>query len=55
MKPVSQHCSAGVNRDAVVHNLDELKARVAYVNNEFKEAALVEKFVDGLRLAGLPD
>jgi len=47
VKPVSQHCSAGVNRDAVVHNLKELKARVAYVNNEFKEAALVEKFVDG--------
>lgn len=47
VKPVSQHCSAGVNRDAVVHNLDELKARVDYCNREFKEAALVEKFVAG--------
>ena len=47
VKPVSQHCSAGVNRDAVVHNLEELKARVKYVNHEFKEAALVEKFVAG--------
>ncbi len=47
IKPVSQHCSAGVNRDAVVHDLAALKARIAYVNQEFKEAALVEKFIDG--------
>lgn len=47
VKPVSQHCSAGVTRDAVAHDLDSLRRRVAYINETFREAALVEQFVDG--------
>jgi len=47
VKPVSQHCSAGVTKDAVVHDVDQLRARVAYVVDQFKEAALVEKFIEG--------
>ena len=47
VKPVSQHCSAGVTKDAVVHNVDQLRARVAFVIDQFKEAALVEKFIEG--------
>jgi D-alanine-D-alanine ligase len=47
VKPVSQHCSAGVTRDAVVHDLDALRHRIAYVNDTFKEGALVEQFIAG--------
>jgi D-alanine-D-alanine ligase len=47
VKPVSQHCSAGVTRDSVVHDLEALRARVAYINATFKEAALAEAFVAG--------
>ncbi len=47
VKPVSQHCSVAVTRDAVVHTLEQLRARVAYVNESIKEAALVEKFIAG--------
>jgi D-alanine-D-alanine ligase len=47
VKPVSQHCSVAVTRDAVVHTVDQLKARIAYVNETVKEATLVEKFVAG--------
>jgi D-alanine-D-alanine ligase len=47
VKPVSQHCSVAVTRDAVVHTLEQLRARVAYVNETVKEGALVEGFVAG--------
>jgi D-alanine-D-alanine ligase len=47
VKPVSQHCSAGVTKDAVVHNIEQLKARVAYVREKFEEASLAEKFIAG--------
>jgi len=47
VKPVSQHCSAGVTRDSVVHTLEALRERVAYINTTFNEAALVEQFVAG--------
>ena len=47
VKPVSQHCSAGVTKDAVVHDVDQLRARVAFIVEQFKEAALVEKFIAG--------
>jgi D-alanine-D-alanine ligase len=47
VKPVSQHCSVGVTRDAVVHDIDALRQRIAFVNETIKEAALVEQFVVG--------
>lgn len=47
VKPVSQHCSVAVTRDAVVHTLDALRERVAYVNETLGEGALVEAFVAG--------
>lgn len=47
VKPVSQHCSYGINRAAVVHDLAALRQRVAYVNATFHEAALVEAFIEG--------
>jgi len=47
VKPVSAHCSVAVTRDAVVHDVDQLRERVRYVNTVVKEPALVEAFVDG--------
>jgi len=47
VKPVSQHCSVGVTRDAVVHDVESLRQRIAYVNETIKEAALVEQFIAG--------
>jgi D-alanine-D-alanine ligase len=47
VKPVSQHCSVAVTRDAVVHTVEQLRERVRYVNEVVKEAALVEQFVAG--------
>jgi D-alanine-D-alanine ligase len=47
VKPVSQHCSIGVTRDAVVHDIESLRSRIAFVNDTLKEAALVEQFVAG--------
>jgi D-alanine-D-alanine ligase len=47
IKPVSQHCSAGVNRDAVVHDLAALRARIEHVREVYKESSLVEAFIAG--------
>jgi D-alanine-D-alanine ligase len=47
VKPVSQHCSVAVTRDAVVHSVEQLRERVAYVNENVKEGTIVEKFVAG--------
>jgi len=47
VKPVSQHCSVGVTRDAVVHDIRALRERIEYANEAFKEAALVEQFIPG--------
>lgn len=47
VKPVSQHCSFAVTRDAVVHTVEQLRERIAYVNRTANEGGLVEKFVSG--------
>ncbi|MCS7055945.1 MAG: hypothetical protein NZM18_07220 [Thermoflexales bacterium] len=47
VKPVSSHCSVAVTRDAVVHDLESLRRRVAYVLETVKEPALAEKFIFG--------
>jgi D-alanine-D-alanine ligase len=47
VKPVSQHCSVAVTRDAVVHTLEQLRERVAYVNENVKEGVIAEQFVAG--------
>lgn len=47
VKPAGAHCSVAVTRDAVVHTLEQLRERVAYVNEVVGEAALVEGFVAG--------
>jgi D-alanine-D-alanine ligase len=47
VKPAQEHCSFGVTTDAVVRNTDELRNRIAYILNEFKQPALLEDFIDG--------
>ena len=47
VKPVSQHCSVAVTRDAVVHSIEQLRERVAYVVEVVKEPALAERFIAG--------
>jgi D-alanine-D-alanine ligase len=47
VKPVREHCSLGVTPEAVVLNRTELKERISYVLEGFKQPALVEDFIDG--------
>jgi len=47
VKPSQQHCSFGVTSEAVVLTREALQRRIDYVLAEFREAALVEEFIDG--------
>lgn len=47
VKPAREHCSAGITRDAVVLDKSELKERVLYVLDTYRQPALVEDFIDG--------
>jgi D-alanine-D-alanine ligase len=47
VKPSREHSSCGVSRDAVVLSHDEMLSRIAYVEHEFKQPAIVEDFIDG--------
>jgi D-alanine-D-alanine ligase len=47
VKPSREHCSHGVTTDAVVQSPQELKDRVGYVLDAFRQPALVEDFIDG--------
>lgn len=47
VKPPKEHCSLGITPDAVVTSPHDLKQRVEYILDEFKQPALVEDFIDG--------
>lgn len=47
VKPACEHCSFGVTPEAVVRDVAALAERVAYVLDEFRQPALVERFVTG--------
>ncbi len=47
VKPVAEDASIGVGPEAVVHTVRELRERVAYVCDRYRQAALTEVFVDG--------
>lgn len=47
VKPVAEDASIGVGTGAVVHNVQALRERVAYVVERYRQAALVEVFVVG--------
>jgi D-alanine-D-alanine ligase len=47
VKPSREHCSYGVTTDAVVMSPHELKDRIVYILDAFRQPALVEDFIDG--------
>jgi D-alanine-D-alanine ligase len=47
VKLANEHCSLGVTTESVVFNRKELKQRIRYVLEKFKQPALVEDFIDG--------
>jgi len=47
VKPAFEHCSLGLDRDAVVLDADALRRRVRYVQEQYRQPALVEDFIDG--------
>ena len=50
VKPSREHCSEGIDRNAVVFTEAELKNRISYILENFKQPALVEDFIDGREL-----
>jgi len=47
VKPAREHCSHGIDPGAVVTGAADLKKRIAYVIETFKQPALIEDFIDG--------
>jgi D-alanine-D-alanine ligase len=50
VKPSREHCSEGIDRNAVVSGPAELKNRIRYIIEKFEQPALVEDFIDGREL-----
>ncbi len=47
VKPAREHSSCGVSRDAVILSHEKMLSRIAYVQDEFHQPAIVEDFIDG--------
>jgi len=47
VKPAFEHCSLGIDTNAVVLDVKELGDRVAYIRETFAQPVLVEEFIDG--------
>jgi D-alanine-D-alanine ligase len=47
VKPICESRSVGISDESVVHDESELRRRIAYIEREFDEPALVEEFLPG--------
>ncbi len=47
VKPSHEHCSLTISEKSVVYNASELREQIGVVNNELKQSAIVEDFIDG--------
>jgi len=47
VKPINQHGSYGIDRDALVMDAGQLRQRVEYVLDTFAAPALIEEYIDG--------
>lgn len=47
VKPVAEDASLGIGPEAIVHDVDALRRRVAFVVDCYRQAALVEEFIPG--------
>lgn len=47
VKPNNEDGSFGIDSGAVVHNIEDLRKRVQFVIEGFKQPALVEEYIDG--------
>jgi D-alanine-D-alanine ligase len=47
VKPAREHSSCGVSREAVVLSHEKMLSRIAFVQQEFNQPAIVEDFIDG--------
>ena len=50
VKPAWEDASVGIDNNSIVENVDDLKKRIEYVLNSFKQPALVEEFILGREL-----
>ncbi len=50
VKPAWEDASVGIENESIVENVKELKSRVEFVFNSFKQPALVEEFILGREL-----
>lgn len=50
VKSVLEEASLGISRHSLVHNIDQLKDRVAYIHEEVRTDALVEEYIEGREL-----
>ncbi|MEE9913582.1 MAG: ATP-grasp domain-containing protein [Deltaproteobacteria bacterium] len=47
VKPMNEHCSAGITCDSVVLNSLELEKRIPFIQDTYNQPAMVEDFIDG--------
>jgi D-alanine-D-alanine ligase len=47
VKPICESRSVGISDDSVVHDEEELRRRIAFIEREFDQPALVEEFLPG--------
>lgn len=50
VKSRSEHASTGISQASIVHDLDQLRARVAYVHENVGTGALCEEYIEGREL-----